>query len=169
MRVLFYKTREDWVKGFGQICDCIGDVKDCHCFTVESRKTKEDENTVYIFVGKNGRVFVREAINEKSALFDSIRIIARHYANTMGNCNRLYLSRSDGVFAVNGSILDEERTIDAATKLFMLLDNSEKTTKTTVVSFPKDVSELHKCSVYSRQTDFNRYAELFQLKDLKEF
>ena len=87
----------------------------------------------------------------------------------MGNCNRLYLSRLDGVFAVNGEILDEERTIDAATKLFMLLDNSEKTTKTTVVSFPKDVSELHKCSVYSRQTDFNRYAELFQLKDLKEF
>lgn len=166
MRVIIYKTQEDWKNGLGQLCDGIGDVKSCYCMTVEN-----SDNEIELFIGNNGKVYVKEPMSKtrKFQLMDCSRILVRFVDDVLGEeflTERLYLARVDGRYSINGKSLLEanNRVIDAAVKMFSLVDKH-----VSVISFPVCVKEVYNCSVYTKRSDIARSVDLLQKKDFKEF
>lgn len=171
MKVKVYKSREDWKKGYGQLCDGVFEIGDSHCVTVE-----DSYGGIEVFIGKNGRVYTRGnlPLDKKEIFIACAETLINYYLKNLDKYgNRIYLSRSSGNFAINGKIIPdtENEVLKAAINIFYLLVAMDIMEKhgVTVVSLPTDLRVLPECYVYFRQTDNTRYADLFTKADFKNF
>lgn len=160
MRVKVYNSKEDWGTGIGQLCEDIKEAGNCHCLTVE------DGNEIKVFVGKNNRVYVQENFSQEELyeLMNNSRTLVRCAEEQGRLSSRLYLTRLGSNYSLMGSILTQERLIDASIKMFEAVGKD-----VTVISFPVEIKKLYNCKAYSKISGGVRCIDLFSKDDIKEF
>lgn len=163
MRIKVYETKEDWVKGFGFICDGMGSLSNAYCVVIE-----DSNHEIEGFIGKNGRVYCKSHFSDDDLdkLFRCTRKIVRFITDTERPLTkRVYAAKSSGNYSINGEIIPHsEKVCVVLAEMFNLVSPN-----VVVISFSPAAKKVYLGKVYEKVSSDEIYLEILSKNDFKEF